>query len=627
MTLRWYYAVDAVTVQEWTDRVRLPLDPEGVAIGVGKHAEAGSGWEGDLLVDDPDLSLPRPKGKRRIYAVQDAAPAGAQVVGNWFIEGVKVRRLIPRGRVYVVTMADENSLLSRRKWTGADANRGIETDIARIRWALLETELNTLSPDETYIDTTDPVTLEASDLRDHSPEEMLMTMFQKSKKEHWVKYEETAAVGGAIVSSSVAAASVITTTTAHGLYTGMQVTIAGHAGSTPTINGLRTITVTGATTFTIPVTVTVGGTGGTTSTVGRYVLCYFNPNTSELLPSTISISNDPADTIISGDNPTSLVYPLHDEAELDGAIARLSSGLIVPHLGASKRVYVQDTTVGDAYAYVDNVANPPIPIKTEAEATAYAASELAELAVPDDEVTTTLTIAEARMNLVMAGMIVPVHATHFPNYTEDSVLPGWATQFVSTRVKRRMITQIGPKTFEMPLTLSPMTVPPCDDVTAAGTYPHNGSGVSAGTGNVVYFKPGIPLWAGNGFLPDPGYVGEWNFPDYNVGVPPYDAAGDNALNALVCMVQGDGTIDIYHRHYGGTNLLIAYLQHEDPANPGVAITDQTIGPGIVPGGVITFEVSSHEGTACNHRVWVTDDGGGGGGGSKWGFEKFIWTPA
>lgn len=65
-----------------------------------------------------------------------------------------------------------------------------------------------------------------------------------------------------IVSSSVAAATVITTTAAHGLTTGMTVTIVGHTGSIPSVDGTYVVTVTGVNTFTIPKTVTVAGTGG-----------------------------------------------------------------------------------------------------------------------------------------------------------------------------------------------------------------------------------------------------------------------------------------------------------------------------------------------------------------------------
>lgn len=68
-----------------------------------------------------------------------------------------------------------------------------------------------------------------------------------------------------ITSSSVASPTVITTGTAHAQTVGNTglVRIAGHSGSTPSLNGEHTATYTAATTFTIPVDVTVGGTGGT----------------------------------------------------------------------------------------------------------------------------------------------------------------------------------------------------------------------------------------------------------------------------------------------------------------------------------------------------------------------------
>jgi len=66
-----------------------------------------------------------------------------------------------------------------------------------------------------------------------------------------------------ITTSSVANPTVITTATAHGFTSGDSVRIAGHTGSTPTLNTEWVVTVTGATTFTIPEIVTVGGSGGT----------------------------------------------------------------------------------------------------------------------------------------------------------------------------------------------------------------------------------------------------------------------------------------------------------------------------------------------------------------------------
>lgn len=66
-----------------------------------------------------------------------------------------------------------------------------------------------------------------------------------------------------IVGSSVANPTVLTTTEPHGLWTGDTVTIAGHTGSTPALDGSHVVTVLTPTTFTVPLNVTGGGTGGT----------------------------------------------------------------------------------------------------------------------------------------------------------------------------------------------------------------------------------------------------------------------------------------------------------------------------------------------------------------------------
>lgn len=67
-----------------------------------------------------------------------------------------------------------------------------------------------------------------------------------------------------ITTSSIADPTVITTSAAHGFSVGSVITIAGHTGSVPDINGVHTVTsVPSVTTFTVPVSVTTGGTAGT----------------------------------------------------------------------------------------------------------------------------------------------------------------------------------------------------------------------------------------------------------------------------------------------------------------------------------------------------------------------------
>jgi uncharacterized phiE125 gp8 family phage protein len=66
-----------------------------------------------------------------------------------------------------------------------------------------------------------------------------------------------------IVASTVAAATVLDTLTPHYLVSGDTVLVAGHAGSTPAVNGARVVTVIDSTHVSVPVTVTVAGAGGT----------------------------------------------------------------------------------------------------------------------------------------------------------------------------------------------------------------------------------------------------------------------------------------------------------------------------------------------------------------------------
>ena len=73
----------------------------------------------------------------------------------------------------------------------------------------------------------------------------------------------------AVTSSSVANPTLITTGAVHGLASGDKVSIQGHTGSTPALDGVYIATYVGTSTFTIPVNVTVGGTGGVTCTIDK----------------------------------------------------------------------------------------------------------------------------------------------------------------------------------------------------------------------------------------------------------------------------------------------------------------------------------------------------------------------
>lgn len=338
--VRWYYSVDDVpTVLEITDRVELPIDDNGNAIGVGAYAEEGSGWTGQLIVNDPagDLVM---LCWRRIYAVMEAATTRT-VIGNWYITDLDVIRMDPfsgAARQWQVSMADENSLLERLILVGSDGNRPAETDIDRVRWLLTTTELSFLNADETFIDTTTPVGMDACDYIGQRPSDVLQDC-QQQQAEGWnyfVMYREDL-------------------------------------------------------------------------TPHDFTLAYFNFNTSALYPSTLSLTNVASEVDIA-----SGVYPISADTRLSRSGARIASGEYLPYSGGY--VYALNTATRTAYGPRD-VSAPAINVKTAATATVRANRHVAQMNEPDDEVTTSIVVEEADLNLAMHGMSINLHATHLPDYT------------------------------------------------------------------------------------------------------------------------------------------------------------------------------------------------------------------
>ncbi len=125
-----------------------------------------------------------------------------------------------------------------------------------------------------------------------------------------------------ITSSSVANPTVLTTA-AHGLTGLVTVVVAGHTGSTPSLNGTWLATVIDATHISLPVACTVGGTGGTVQYAGGacfYVqapLCVLGGYTNWIVSlqdsadnSTFAaVSGSPQATITTGLNGYAIAIP------------------------------------------------------------------------------------------------------------------------------------------------------------------------------------------------------------------------------------------------------------------------------------------------------------------------------
>jgi hypothetical protein len=347
-----------------------------------------------------------------------------------------------------------------------------------------------------------------------------------------------------------------------------------------------------------------GGSIGATPTLGLF----YAKADATLYSSPLRLSN------LASDIDSAWTFAISEGTELSRDPSRVYSGVYMQYDGGV--VYEQSQTTYVNYTKRDAVV-PAENVKSRT--TNRATRNLADMDVEDDRITTTIYLPGPKLNFIREGMRVQFRATHLPRYSSNY---SWL------RVVSRSITQtseVVPGTnnavYQVQLVLVGSGLEPasiCEasgfTLTAAGTYPPNGSATSAGTGNVEYWRPGTPA----PYVPTPGFVGGWHFPIYGGGT---DYAGDCTENYLRCLVVGDGTITIRTSTYTAPRVLNAYLQHLHSGEP---FNDEIL-TGIATGNTITFQVSTHGGTYCTHWVDVTDDGGTCG--NKWGFSGFDWTPA
>lgn len=558
--IRWYVVTATDTIMEITDRVDTP-DPSGAnGFAVGANAEEGSLGSFTLNVRDPDADL-HLLNHRRVYAIAEDAPAGHQRVGNWWISDLDVIRgpsdKTGASRTWVLTMEDENSIIPRKIFFGADVNRAVaETDIQRIDWWMTTTE-GSMVKDDLYLDRTNPKTLNPSNLVGQTADTMLSACRDASGKNYFIWFNELA-IAGTIVSSSVANPTVITASAAHDLLTGASVTITGHAGSTPSINGTHIVTVLSPTTFSIPVNVTVGGTGGSVIEP-RYSLAYFDFNSYTGYASAIGLSN------LSSEIDSSTIFAISADTRLTRAGRRIASGNFKPYAGGN--VYVQDSVVAAQYISRD-VATPAINTKSSATATTEATRQLNEMNQPDDEVETEIIVTQAQINAAMHGMSITLRATHLPNYTPTSVQPGYATT-ANMRITRRQVRQISPTKFGIRLWLTPIPLVPCVDfelpITANGYYGDMHSFTTPADGVTYYSNATIPL------EPTPGWIGNWGFyvfdyADAGAIGGSYDTAWAGAGNSAFVMIVGNKSVTGHFR----------YGYEQDGTHPNSAFIDVTL---------------------------------------------------
>lgn len=164
-----------------TDHVRLP------GVSLIANSEEGTVATSQLLVDDLSGALDI-VGLRRVWAYEDTAPAGNQIIWTGYIGDREYGRraggedefVVGADRRISTALVESNALLSRRLITGADGDRPAETDLQRIAWLLSSSYLTGVA--STYVATSGGVNMGAGDLRGLSAYEVLSACANASNR-------------------------------------------------------------------------------------------------------------------------------------------------------------------------------------------------------------------------------------------------------------------------------------------------------------------------------------------------------------------------------------------------------------------------------------------------------------
>ena len=195
MTLRYYYRDNAGDVVEITNPSRVRRG--GTEASYQAEEGAVGAWE--LEVDDPDGTF-NMRGFRIVYAQEDEALADDQhgMVGVGYTGERNISRMgtdspskrTEAGRTWRIQLHDLNTRLSWRINVGNDCERPAETDLERISWLMGTNEMASwLDDDDTYIDTTASVDMDAVDYTGQALMDVADDCAQQSGRNYGLLYE------------------------------------------------------------------------------------------------------------------------------------------------------------------------------------------------------------------------------------------------------------------------------------------------------------------------------------------------------------------------------------------------------------------------------------------------------
>lgn len=159
---------------------------------VMSEAEEGGTAGSTVTAYDPDAVLDF-IGHSHLRIWEMSAPEGSRCIWQGHVSRQKVKRgeydKVGVQRIWELSVDDFNSYFSRRIFDKADADRPAETDIERLTW-LLSTPKLALVTDTTYVDTTNPVQMDAVDYQGQTSFSVMDDLAQQSQKNWFMWYKE-----------------------------------------------------------------------------------------------------------------------------------------------------------------------------------------------------------------------------------------------------------------------------------------------------------------------------------------------------------------------------------------------------------------------------------------------------
>jgi hypothetical protein len=185
MSLHYYFRNPDGDMEDISHRMRK------YALTVTESAEEFQPASSTVIIDDPDGDF-EITGHRLFQIVEDEIPGDDNVIFSGYTYDQRIRRGPYRdgaAREWEVRLVDVNTVVTRRFLTEEDddADRPAETDVERLQW-LLGLHATELIDDDRYLDTTNPVDMDAVNYDGQMVDSVLRDLTRVSLKNIYITH-------------------------------------------------------------------------------------------------------------------------------------------------------------------------------------------------------------------------------------------------------------------------------------------------------------------------------------------------------------------------------------------------------------------------------------------------------